>query len=170
MADAEVFATLAALDDRQTLALTMFGEARQVPRGDPRDHSPVEELIAVGCVVRNRRARPGRWLASDRSYKAICLAPKQFSCWTPHSGTNHDALLALARAVAGDLATTPWEPLLRECLYLADGVIAEALIDRTGGANSYYSPAAMVPPGRVPLWAVGVPTITIGDQRFLRLA
>src|SRR6185295_8222049 len=96
MTDAEV---LAALDDRQTLALTMWAEARRIPPGVPRDYSPVEELIAVACVIRNRRARFARWRARDASYKAICLAPKQFSCWNPGSGANHEALLALARRI-----------------------------------------------------------------------
>lgn len=166
MTDAEV---LAALDDRQTLALTMWAEARGVPRDG---HSPIEGLVAVGCVVRNRRARFARWRASDASYKAICLAPKQFSCWNPGSGANHEALLTLARrlVLVGPIDATPELDRFRECLYLADGVIAGALIDRTGGANSYWAPAAMEPPGRVPLWATGVPTRPIGDQLFVQLA
>lgn len=160
---------LAALDDRRTLALTAWAEARQVPRDIPSDHSPVEELIAVMVVVRNRRARARRWRAADASYKAICLAPAQFSCWNPDSGSNHDALMA----IAGQLALMPDDsysigPLIDECLYLADGVIAGVLIDCTNLADSYYAPAAMEPRGRIPAGAVGRPLLLIGDQYFYR--
>lgn len=158
---------LTSLDDRRTLALTAWAEARRVPRNIPSDHSPVEELIAVMVVVRNRRAHFGRWRAVDASYKAICLAPRQFSCWNADSGPNHDALMALA----GQLALMPDDsyslgPLLDECLWLADGVMAGTLIDCTNGADSYYAPAAMDPPGRVPAGAVGRRLTLIGDQYF----
>jgi hypothetical protein len=172
MTDAEV---IAALDDRQTLGLTMYGEARGIPRNDPRDHSPVEELIAVACVVRNRRAHFSEWRAADNSWKAICLASNQFSCWNPASGANHNTVLAQARLL---VETNPVigsidpegrvDTELRECLYLADGVIANTIIDRTGGARQYWAPNAMVPPGRVPSWAVGKQTLLIGDQLFLQ--
>jgi hypothetical protein len=157
--DAEVFA---ALDDRRTLALTAWAEARRIPRGD---HSPVEELIAVMCVVRNRRPRFARWRAVNSSYKAICLAPRQFSCWNSGSGSNHDALMTLAKAVIAN-QPTPARTQFDECLYLADGVITGAIIDRTGGADSYYAPAAMEPPNRVPAGAIGRPMTTVGDQLF----
>lgn len=155
----------AALDDRHVLALTAWAEARQIPRHEPHDHSPVEELIAVMVVVRNRRARFARWRAVDASYKAICLAPKQFTCWTPDSGSNHDALLALA----GQLVTRggSLDPLVDECLYLADGVIAGTILDRTNRATSYWAPAAMQPPGRTPNWARLYVPWAIGDQLFI---
>lgn len=159
---------LAALDDRRTLALTAWAEARQIPRGVLDDHSPVEELIAVMIVVRNRRAHFARWRAVDASYKAICLAPRQFSCWNPHSGSNHDALLALAaRLAVRPGPSVAIDPLVDECLYLADGVIAGVLRDRTNGATAYWAPAAMVPPGRTPRWAVDLPRWKIGDQYFV---
>lgn len=166
MTDTEI---LAALDDRHVLALTGWAEARQVPRSVPSDHSPVEEIIAVMVVVRNRRARWSRWRATDDSYKAICLAPKQFSCWNPGSGPNHDALMALAADIVHpDFAFgTAAHPLVKECLYLADGVIAGTLLDRTNGATSYWAPAAMTPPGRMPAWARLLLPIQIGDQWFV---
>jgi hypothetical protein len=193
-------AILAALDQRQTLALTAWAEARAIPRDIPSDHSPVEELIAVMVVVRNRRKNFARFEAHspipDASYKSICLSHAQFSCWNPNSGgpgTNHDALMALAaqlvdepgpvdlRVDAKTILESPdpvfdepggapdpfvSDPLLRECLYLADGVIAGTLIDRTGGADSYYAPAAMVPRGRLPDGARGKTLEQIGDQYF----
>jgi hypothetical protein len=157
---------LAALDDTKVLALTAWAEARRVPRNIPSDHSPIEELIAVMVVVRNRRMRYGRWRATDPSYKSICLAPEQFSCWTPGSGSNHDALMALVDQLAQFPAVPIVDPLVRECLYLASGVIAGVFVDRTNHADSYYAPAAMVPPGRIPAGAVGKSLTLIGDQYF----
>ena len=161
---------MAALTDQQTLALTMWAEARQIPRSDPRDHSPVEELLAVGCVVRNRLPHPERWRATDASYKAICLAPRQFSCWNDGTDANHVALLDQARLLVDPFAApvllrSP-DPEVRECLHLASGIITGVIIDRTNGATSYWAPA-MVPPGRIPEWAVGKPILQIGDQNFL---
>jgi len=159
---------LAALDDTQSLALTAWAEARRVPRDIPSDHSPIEELIAVMVVVRNRRARFTRWRAENDSYKAICLAPAQFSCWNIGSGSNHDALMILAERLLKFPAVPVTDEVLRECLFLAQGVIADVFVDRTGHADSYYAPNAMVPPGRVPVWAAGRPKTLIGDQWFVR--
>ncbi len=177
MTDAEV---LAALDDRQTLALTAWAEARAVPRDDD-SHSPVEELIAVMVTVRNRLPHFASWHASAASYKAACLAPNQFSCWNTGMDANHLALMAQARLLVGAEqieslmdAGTPidnlpaTDPLIPECLYLADGVISGVLLDRTGGATQYWAPAAMIPPGRIPNWGRGKPTLLIGNQLFVR--
>ena len=153
------------LVDRSVLALTAYAEGR----GDSHEgRSSVEERIAIMCVVRNRRLHFERYRAADASYKAVCLAPLQFSCWnTPAAGVrdaNHDALVVLAeRMVVGQ----PPDPLVAETLYLADGVISGALLDATRGATSYYAPAAMQPPGRVPTWAKDVPAVQIGSQFFL---
>lgn len=164
MNDTEV---LAALDDPQALALTGWGEARAVPRLVA-SHSPIEELVAVMCVVRNRvRRLPGPPGTGD--YKAVCLKPAQFSCWTAASGANHAAVLAQAGLVVVPALVAYLDPELRECLYLARGVISGALRDRTTGATSYYAPAAMIPIGRVPAWAVDKPTLLIGDQRFFTI-
>lgn len=149
------------LSDQITLAATAYGEARAVPRNDPDSHSPVEELIAVMVVVRNRLKRSTKL---DDTYKSICLAHAQFSCWTPNSGANHTALIALLTAM---VAGQPVDPLFEECLFLANGVIGGQILDRTGGATSYWAPAAMMPPGRVPGWAQGKTTLQIGDQLFL---
>jgi Cell Wall Hydrolase len=159
----------AALGDREALALTAWAEARRIPRDDD-SHSPIEELVAVMVVCRNRRQNFSRWRAADASYKAICLAPKQFSCWNEGTDGNHVALMILAQQL---LEWTPGRPALdaelRECLHLADGVMGGAIIDRTGIANSYFAPAAMQPVGAVPAWAKGKPAEKIGDQLFLTL-
>lgn len=162
MTDAEI---RAALVDRSVLALTMWAEAR----GDGREgNSSVEERIAVGCVVRNRLAEPGRFRADAPTYRAVCLAPSQFSCWLKVGGSaNYAALMALAERVAGGLSSD--DAAFAESLYLADGIMARVLLDRTGGATAYYAPAAMTPRGRVPQWATGKATLAVGSQLFLRL-
>lgn len=145
------------LSELQVLALTAWAEAR----GDNREGgSSLEERVAVLCVIRNRVQRSGGVL----SYKAVCLAPRQFSCWNPGEDANHMALMALAeRVLDGDAE----DPLYTETLWLAHGVRDGAILDRTGRATYYYAPLAMVPPGRVPSWAVEKPFVTIGRQRFL---
>ncbi len=158
MTDAEIRAKLV---DRSVLALTAWAEARQIPRSDPKDHSPVEELLAVMCVIRNRTKH-------GASYRDVCLAPKQFSCWNDDGSKNHLALIEQMRLLVSAVSANLIDPELKECLVLADAVIAGTIIDRTGGAVNYYAPAAMVPPGRVPSWAAGKRYIEIGDQYFIQ--
>lgn len=146
------------LDDESALALTMWAEAR----GDRSEGgSSVEERIAVGCVIRNRAQ------ASGRTVKYECLSPWQFSCWNTGADANHKALLE-----AGELLVNgqPLDPLLRETVYLAAGILDRILLDPTRGANHYYAPDAMKPPGRVPSWAQGkTPCAHVGRQVFYRL-
>lgn len=151
------------LSNQVILALTMWGEAR----GDWRQgNSSVEERIAVGCVVRNRLGYWQQFRAVEGTYKAICLAPKQFSCWFQQGGAeNYASVMAFARKIAIGL---PWaNDLLTECIFLAGGIIEMKILDRTHGATSYYAPKAMIPEGRVPVWAKGKPVQQIGDQLFL---
>lgn len=153
----------AALVDRTVLALTAWAEGR----GDWREgNSSVEEQIAIMVVCRNRLPRHRAFLADDPTFKSVCLAPKQFSCWNPGTDTNHLALLALAeRVITGKPMI---DSLFDETLFLADGVISGVLQDRTDGATMYYAPKAMVPRGRKPGTAVGKRLLPIGEQRFYR--
>ena len=146
-----------ALTEQQALALTMWGEAR----GDNADGSSVEERIAVGCVIRNR-VLSGRWAAD---YKGTCLQPLQFSCWNEDGSANAEALLARATAlVNGDQP----DPLMRECLFLAEGIIHMDLLDRTHGATHYVTRALLE--SHPPSWLRGVsPVATVGSQVFFRL-
>ena len=145
------------LTDVQAAALTAHAEAR----GDQADGSSVEERIAVLCVIRNRARQTGK------GFKAVCLRPLQFSCWNTGTDPNHLALLVAAEQV---LAGEPLDPLLRETLFLAQGVADGVVLDRSGGATSYYAPKAMKPPGRVPVWARDVtPCARVGNQLFFRV-
>jgi hypothetical protein len=162
--------------DSSKTALMRHEQARGVP-GDDDSHRPIEELVAVMVVVRNRRVQFARWPAGGATCKRSAWRPSSSPVgrWPP--GANHDELLAPVRQTAPDRTVTragppitgAIDPFLAECLYLADGVIAGTLIDRAGSATSYYSPRVMLPTGGVPAWAIGRPSRRIGDQCFLSL-
>ncbi len=152
------------LTDRQALAFTMHFEAG----GDNHEgESSVEERLAVGCVVRNRLYTKNRW---GKTYRTVCLAKLQFSCWNPGPDANHLRLMAWAEAF---LDKAPTDPLLVETFWLADGIMTERALDHTNGATSYYAPAAMVPKGSKPSWVYRngtevPPVATIGRQIFYK--
>ncbi len=154
-----------ALTEQQALGLTAAAEAR----GDRRQgNSSIEERIAVMLVCRNRVAKYKRFNLIEPSYKAVCLARKQFSCWNDDpKDANHQWLLDQARKeIAGNLV----DPLVEETLWLAGGVIAGTVLDTLKGADHYYAPQGMIPPGRIPDWAIGkTPTAEVGKQIFFTL-
>ncbi len=154
MTDADV---RAALSPSQTLAVTLYGEARG---------EPIEGRIAVACVVRNR-VKAG--FGAD--FKAVCLKRWQFSCWNEPIGTgaaNYIATMLAARSLV-----SPSEPLanvLKECVWIAEGIALGVILDRVNGADHYYSPKAMVPKGAVPTWSHGKPIVSVvGSHLFFRL-
>lgn len=156
-----------ALTHVQATACTMLAEAA----GDSLDGSSVEERIAVGCVIRNR-VKAGRF---GTSFRDVCLKPKQFSCWNPGTDRNHVRLVE----VAGELLKGVFpDPVMVETLYLAEGILGGAIIDRTRGATHYYAPDAMVPEGSKPRWVYKngrdgeehLPLCRVGRQRFYRVA
>lgn len=126
MTDAEI---QPAFTDHQAVALTLYGEARS---------EPVEGRIAVGCVIRNRVR------LMKTSYRAVCFARWQFSCWLPAGGAaNHKEVLRQADALLrGD--TVASGSVLDECLFLADGLIRGCLRDRVAGATHYYNRKSVV--------------------------
>ncbi|MFN2581804.1 MAG: cell wall hydrolase [Candidatus Dormibacteria bacterium] len=139
---------IAHASDREIVAVTLFGEARG---------QSAALRLGIGNVIRNRahlRRQPAR---------TVCLAPKQFSCWLaidPNYAVVLDALRHLS--TGGHLG-----PVMRECLRLADGLLAETLRTNVGLSTHYYSPAAMVPRDRVPTWAQGrMPVTVIDGTRF----
>lgn len=149
MTDAQV---QAALSVREVLALTLFGEARG---------EPLEGKVFVGCVIRNRVRTVGRWADS---YPGVCLAPSQFSCWSPAGGSsNYAAVMTLARAFVGDFHDRPTiTPLLRELIYLAEGLVGEQLQDNAQKAN-HYCTRALWQSARPPSWTIGqTPVAEVG--------
>lgn len=137
----------AALSDTQALAVTIWGEARS---------ESLDGKVAVGNVVRNRMA------TRSATVKAICLADRQFSCWNQDGSANHHRVVQAAEQLL-----TPDRPMfdasLRECLFIAQGIVGGALTDNVFNATHYFV-AAMKPP---PMWASGhTPVATIGAHVF----
>lgn len=141
------------LSELDVLALTLHHEAAgEGARG----------MVAVGCVIRNRAAW-GRWGATIRE---VCLAPKQFSCWMKSGGVENFGALVLH---ADALRHTKRPRSMTKAFEVAANILGD-VPDVTLGADHYYAPAAMDPPGRVPSWARGkTPTTTIGRHLFFRL-
>ena len=129
------------LSDVQIVTACLFGEARS---------EPIEGLAAVANALRNR-LRTGRF---GDSLAAVALKPKQFSCWTPAGGAkNYPLVLGFARALGAQRPII--DPVERQCVLIAHGIVDDYLKDNTHGATHYFAPAAMIPKGRVPDWAVG---------------
>jgi N-acetylmuramoyl-L-alanine amidase len=140
---------VAALSPIQRVGLTLWAEARGSSKG---------LRLAIASVILNRvKAQHHAWgLTADD----VCLKPKQFSCWNQGPDHNHQALLDAARHL---LRGDPIGPILKECLAIAAEVCTGTLADCAHGATFYYSPASMVPPGRVPSWAIGLSPVAIVD-------
>jgi hypothetical protein len=142
MTDAEVKAGLTEL---HAVAMTLWGEAR---------NQPVEGLVFVGSVIRNRVRMPGRFGAT---YDKVCLARAQFSCWWPVGGqANYDAVISRARLFVGDYAERPaglMDAVLQEALFVAEGIIGEQLRDNSHGSTHYVTKALFK--AAPPAWASG---------------
>lgn len=146
----------AALSDFDAFWLTLEAEC---------GGEPVEGQIAVASVIRNRVGK-----RFGDSYRAVCLAPQQFSCWNPGDDAHHVRLMAKARLVAGDHAErtmVPSDPIVRQLKYLAQGIMSGDLLDNTVGANHYLTKKLFQ--STPPKWAVGQTARFIAHHAFLRL-
>lgn len=129
------------------LALCIWGEARG---------EPIEGQIAVGCVVRNRAERSGH------DWWAVCLAPKQFSCFN-ETDPNYPKIQRAADLLVEHTPT----PILAQALWIATGVIHHDVMDNTHGAQNYLT-TGLLQSERAPSWAVNRPILaTIGAHSFL---
>lgn len=154
----------------QILALTGWAEARSTfVAGRGWMTSGADSMIGVMSTAVNRhKSDPARF---GRTIGAVCLEHAQYSCWNPEAPhkqpDNHDALMAQADGlIAGRVVT---DATLRECLLWADGLVNGSIGDRVNGATHYYAPESMIPPGRVPDWAVGqTPVAEIGGQLYFK--
>lgn len=155
---------IASLSDRNIIAATLFGEARG---------ESSEGRIAVANVLSNRasrqRGRKGPW---SKALRDVCLQPAQFSCWSSHGGSaNYQTTVDAARMLSRQELVGPQ---MRDCLAIADALIAKGLPSLVGKATHYYSPQAMTKHGNVseiPKWAQGLtPVAEIGAHLFFELA
>lgn len=150
----------AMLDDEQTLALTLLGEARG---------EDVEGRIAVGSTIRNR-VRDDRW---PDTFKDVCLQPMQFSCWQTVGGaSNYKSLMDAADRLLNDKQPNTSfvsAALVRETVWIARGIISGETRDRTNGANHYMT-RSLWESSTSPAWARGnVPSCLILRHAFFKL-
>jgi hypothetical protein len=149
MTDSQI---VAALDDGQTVAVTLWGEARS---------QRIEGRIAVANVIRNRVQ--AQRAAFGIGWKQVCLKAFQFSTWLPQGGSeNYRTTMEVGRRlVAGEVPG----PILRECLWIADGAMAGAFGDNTRGSSHYMT--SELYRTHPPAWARDVvPVVTIHDHVF----
>lgn len=139
---------MTSLSPLDVLALTIYGEARS---------EPVEGKIAVGNICRNR-LKTNRW---GSTYETVCLAPLQFSCWSPKGGLNNYAQLkALTEQVMN--GRMPDDAALRECYWIAGGLQSGATQDNIDKATHYF-----VTSTKIPSWAIGkLPVCVVGHHSF----
>lgn len=145
---------IASLSECNVVALTLYGEARG---------EAIEGRIAVANVIRNRvkAGRAGFGLTS----RDVCLKAWQFSCWLPQGGAdNYATVLEAARTLTRppDLVTGP---ILTECVWIAEGLLAWRFGDTVKGATHYVTSALYA--SRKPAWAVGLtPVASIHSHLF----
>lgn len=134
----------------QRVAATLWAEARS---------EPVQGIVAVANVIRNRAQKPGWW---GKDFSGVCLAKAQFSCWTPAGGQrNYDRLLALMQQfVKGEPIT---DPGVRECIGIAHLITGDYVRDNTKGSTHYHT-ATLTPR---PAWARNVtPAVQVAAHVF----
>jgi hypothetical protein len=92
----------------------------------------------------------------------VCLSPWQFSCWKPQGGKeNYEAVQNIANRLVND--EKPEDAVLRECLWIAHGMIGEWIQDTVKHATHYHT-ASMNPK---PYWARDrEPVCTVGGHCF----
>lgn len=146
---------VARLTERDVVALTLFGEARGEDPGG---------RIAIANVIRNR-ATTGRF--GGPTFRGVCLHPLQFSCWTELGGaSNYHVLIDTARLI---IAGTAAGPVLRECQWIADGLIANSFVDSVKGATHYLTTSLYAT--HPPSWAAHARVLVqLGSHVFFRVA
>lgn len=128
-------AILDTLDEAEIVALTAWGEAR---------NQPILGIVGVLSVIRNRYLN-GHWGAT---FKAVCLAHLQFSCWN-EGDPNRAQMLAFAQILnAGQ--PMPYDPPLLVCQLLANELVAGRIRSNVGDAMFYFAPASTP----TPTWAL----------------
>ncbi len=125
-------AALDKLQEWQHVALVLYGEARS---------EPIEGIVAVANVIRNRALKPGWW---GKSFSGVALAPYQFSCLNPKGGErNYDRLKTLALKLAANepvhAKNGEPDPKWLTCAWVARGIVGGFLPDEIKGANHYHT-------------------------------
>lgn len=125
---------------------TLYGEAR----GEIAQYGE-RALLAIGHVILNRLESKS-WYGN--SIEAVCLKPKQFSCWNP---TDPNFQIITQINILDDV--------YKRCRDLARSLMTVSpRTDFTFGANHYHHHSLK------PFWSLEKkPTITIGHHIFYKL-
>lgn len=138
----------------EIFALTLYGEARG---------EPIDGIIAVANVIMNRlNDNPAKY----KNVRNVCLEPKQFSCWNDDD-PNKAKLLAIAdQFVRNDIS----DKSLKQCWYIAKGVMTKNLLDNTKSAKNYMTESLFNGPNK-PNWAKNPKTTPtqIGNHVFFNV-
>jgi len=111
------------LNNGQIVGLTIYGEAR---------NQSFDGKIAVGNVIRNRLF--SRENFGGNTYKDICLAKHQFSCWFEENENRDELENAIQLVIGGNIYKNL---ILKECLYLGQGITDNQFHDNVNGALYY---------------------------------
>lgn len=131
---------MAAPDDVDTLARTIYGEARG---------EGAQGQIAIANVVMNRIKSGITWWGDD--VQSVCKKPFQFSCWNKND-PNLQVITDIQAGVVFD-----------QCKEIAENAIDGILTDNTYGATSYYAKNMPAPPP----WSIGkTPCAMVGNHIF----
>lgn len=135
------------LNNGQIVGLTIYGEAR---------NQSFDGKIAVGNVIRNRLFSKENF--GGNTYKDICLAKNQFSCWFEEQDELENAIQLV---INGDAYRNL---ILKECLYLGQGITNNQFHDNVNGATYYRTIKLMNEKPVNTLWK-----IELGDHVFYKL-
>jgi N-acetylmuramoyl-L-alanine amidase len=138
------------LTEAQVATATLYGEVRS---------EPIEGVIAVANVIRNRVLKQYR----GETYREVCLAPWQFSCWNrAGGGRNHEKVVELVRKFAGKQQIS--DAVVRELTYVVHGILNDGWLRDTVKGACHYHVATMLPR---PKWAQNVaPVCQRGSHVF----
>jgi len=138
------------LSNGQIVSLTIYGEAR---------NQSFNGKIAVGNVIRNRLF--SRENFGGNTYKDICLAKNQFSCWFEENENRDELENAIQLVIGGNVYKNL---ILKECLYLGQGITDNQFHDNVNGALYYRTIKLMEEKPVDTLWK-----IELGDHVFYKL-
>lgn len=110
------------LSNSEVVGLTLIGEARG---------EPIEGIVAVGSVIRNRlHSNPEKY----KSYHEVVFEKLQFSCWNLND-PNYAFLKDLAMKMVNGQKII--DPYLRQCFTIGIGIVDWGIIDNTKGCKFY---------------------------------
>ena len=135
-----------AFTDQELVTRVVWAEARG---------EPIEGMVAVANVIKNRTKNPDRY---SQGWRGVCLKPKQFSCLN-EGDPNRVQIFNLG--MSGEYPLKAY----RECQWAVVGVMEGWLKDNTKGSDHYYSTSLMT----APYWAKDMKVFKqIGDHVFLQ--